>query len=211
MLIAGAFLSTLFPVIGPAVAQLPALSQMALVVVPALAVSVPAPTPVISEKLASLALARWETVSLPVHVSNTLFECHCPSEEPHEKEGEVLSIRTVKVRGTSLLPPISFAKYETIVSPSAEINTEVDAPLTVVAGIISAPLALKVISLTPEPPSLSSASIETFTLSLVQPARFEDGSELKDEVGGVESYGPGTNVMLLIGKGVVTVPFELAT
>ena len=61
MLMPGAFLSTLLPEIGPAIAQLPARSQTVRLFVRALAVSVPGETFVIRLKDASLAAARPET------------------------------------------------------------------------------------------------------------------------------------------------------
>src|SRR5688500_17394457 len=79
MTITGAFLSTLLPPIGPAVAQLPTLSQTSRLPVSALAVSVPAGTPVERVNAASAELARPELASCAVQAMLTSLGCHCPS------------------------------------------------------------------------------------------------------------------------------------
>src|SRR5215217_3115821 len=63
----GSFLSTLFPPSGPAVVVCPTPSVSTFELVNALAVSFPAKTFVVSEKLESLAGARPDPPSAPVH------------------------------------------------------------------------------------------------------------------------------------------------
>src|SRR2546429_9801506 len=88
----GAFLSTLFPVIGPAAVLLPAASPTLLPFVDALLVSVPAATLDVKLKLASAALARPEPPSLAVHAIETSDACHAPSAEPQLTVGALRSI-----------------------------------------------------------------------------------------------------------------------
>src|SRR5436190_22792445 len=76
----GAFLSTLFPPTGPAVAQLPATSQTGRLFVTALLVSVSAAVLVGNEKAASaVGFARSETASRAVHGTFTSAACQTPS------------------------------------------------------------------------------------------------------------------------------------
>ena len=87
----GAFLSTLLPAIGPAVAQLFVLSQTWYVPVLAFAVSVPTATEVDSVKFASDAFASPEPLSWAVHEMITSEACQTPSAEPQEMVGGVES------------------------------------------------------------------------------------------------------------------------
>ena len=86
--------SILLPVTGPAVAQLPAMSQTCRVPVDALGVSLPAATLVVSWKAASPALARPEPVSLAVQEIDTFNGCHAESAKPHDINGALLSTPT---------------------------------------------------------------------------------------------------------------------
>src|SRR5439155_20220699 len=70
-----------------------------------------------------------------------------------------------------------------VVWPSLLIGIEADAPLTNVDAIGWSPVALQVISLTPEPPSLSVALSVTITLLLFQPARLGSGDRVAVVVG----------------------------
>src|SRR5215212_9246601 len=110
MVMLGAFLSTLFPPMGPAVVQLPALSQTVRVPVEALVVSVSTATFVESEKERSEALTKPETLSLAAQVIFTSPECHNPSAGSQETEGAVLSRLTVKACVASTFPALSVAK-----------------------------------------------------------------------------------------------------
>jgi hypothetical protein len=87
----GAFLSTLLPAIGPAVAQAPTLSQTCRLFVEALGVSVPAPTAVVRLKPASAAFANPDPLSLAVQAIATSLLCHALSAAPHETVGAFLS------------------------------------------------------------------------------------------------------------------------
>src|SRR5207249_2335696 len=87
----GAFLSTMFPETGPAVAKLPTASATGWLPVEAFASSVPAGTLVESEKLASPGLASPEPPSLAVHPIETSVACHVPSAEPQLTSGAFLS------------------------------------------------------------------------------------------------------------------------
>src|SRR5262245_51913050 len=111
MVMLGAFLSTLLPLMGPAVAVLPARSAMLRLPVVALAVSVSLGTVVLRVKLASAAFASPDPPSLAVQAMLTSLACHRPSALPHETLGGVLSIWTVRVLGASWFPPLSVAKY----------------------------------------------------------------------------------------------------
>src|SRR5829696_1634065 len=111
----GAFLSTLLPATGPAVAQLPALSQTCCESVEALASSAPSATPVVS--VTSPGLTRPEPpASVGEQVMETLSACHAPSALPQLGAGAVLSILTVKVWPPSVLPELSVEKYVTVCS-----------------------------------------------------------------------------------------------
>src|SRR5437667_11148834 len=88
----GALRSTLLPAIGPAVAQLPALSQTWRLSVDAFASSLPAGTLVDSEKLASAGFARPEPLSFAVQGMLTLLACQLPSGEPQVIVGGVVSL-----------------------------------------------------------------------------------------------------------------------
>src|SRR5438093_4253192 len=89
----GAFLSALFPEIGPAVVQFPAVSQTERLAVVAFAVSVSAGMLVVSENDASAGFASPLSVSLAVHPIDTSDPCHIPSAVPHVTAGGILSTR----------------------------------------------------------------------------------------------------------------------
>src|SRR3989442_5674049 len=89
--IVGAFLSTLMPPIGPAVAQLLIASQTWSEPVEAFAVSLPDGTLVERVKLASDALARPDPESAAVHASETSVACQSPSGCAHWRVGAVVS------------------------------------------------------------------------------------------------------------------------
>src|SRR5690348_11480336 len=97
-MIPGPFLSTLFPLIGPTVTQLSALSQTLRLLVAAVGVSTPLGTLVTSEKLASAGVASPEpgSGSLAMQAKLTSVACHCPSGAPGKQlppiVGFVLSI-----------------------------------------------------------------------------------------------------------------------
>src|SRR5262245_17103266 len=175
MVIAGPFRSTLFSPIGPAFAQFPARSQTARASVDALAVSVPAGTLVESEKLASDALDKPETASLELQAILASIPCHRPSAGPQEMFGECWSNLIVMLCAGSALPALSRAKYVIEVTPSPVMLNEADAPCTVVEGIGCAPVAEKVISLTPDPSTSSWTARFTVTSPLFQPAAFAAG------------------------------------
>src|SRR6266545_1970809 len=107
----GPFLSTLLPLIGPAVAELPTASPTAWVPVEALASSVSAGTLVDRENLASAGLTKPEPASLAVQAILTSLPCQFPSALPHETVGAFLS---------TLLPLIGPAVAE-LPTPSATL------------------------------------------------------------------------------------------
>jgi len=76
---------------GPAVEQLPALSQIDLLPVDASPVSVPPALFVVSEKLASPKATKPDVGSVEVHAMETSDPCHDPSAAPHETAGPVAS------------------------------------------------------------------------------------------------------------------------
>ena len=82
MTMLGGFLSTLFPLTGPAVTQLFTASQMLRLLVEALLLSTPEATFVESVKLVSAGFARPDPPSLAVAAITTSTACHCPSAEP---------------------------------------------------------------------------------------------------------------------------------
>src|SRR5207237_2967372 len=84
--------------------------------------------------------------------------------------GGVLSSLTVIVCGGSAFPALSLAEKVTVVWPSVAMLIVTDAPVTVVLAIGWAPVALYVISLTPEPPALSVALSVTARSLLFHPA-----------------------------------------
>src|SRR4051812_23428814 len=115
----GALRSTLLPVTGPAVAQLPALSQTCRVPVAALAVSLPAATDVLNEKLASLALARPDVASVAVHAIDTLPACHSESALPQATVGATVSTVSVRLAGDgSVFCAASVARTWNVCEPS---------------------------------------------------------------------------------------------
>ena len=83
----GALRSTLFPSIGPAVAQLSARSQTCRDPVAALPSSVPGGTEVESENAASAGSARPDPVSSAVQAIETLLACQSPSTAPQATTG----------------------------------------------------------------------------------------------------------------------------
>jgi hypothetical protein len=87
----GGLRSTLIPLIGPAVAQLSALSQTSWLSVEAFAVSVPVATLVVSVNDASAGFARPEPVSAAVQRRVTLDACQSVSVVPQETAGGLLS------------------------------------------------------------------------------------------------------------------------
>ena len=80
---AGALRSTLFPPMGPAVAQFPAASHTRRVPVDAFASSTPAGTDVDNVKAASLAFARPDPLSRAAQPIETFAPCHTPFATPH--------------------------------------------------------------------------------------------------------------------------------
>lgn len=105
----GACLSILLPSMGPATAQLPALSHMFWLAVRASEFSVPVGTFVESEKLASSGLARPAPLSLALQVMPTSVACQIPSAAAQSAVGVVESSGTgfswpaTKVTVTSLM------------------------------------------------------------------------------------------------------------
>lgn len=133
----GAFLSTLFPLTGPAVAQLPATSHTAREAVSALAVSVPSGTVVAREKEASAGFTSPEPpASAAVQGIVTFTADHWAFALPQVITGGVRSIFAVRVLAVSMLPALSSAKKETVVTPEAVIATPALEPLTTVDGIV---------------------------------------------------------------------------
>src|SRR5262245_12424424 len=108
MLMLGAFLSILLPLIGPAVALLPALSATLRLLVAALAFSVPLATLVERLKLASAAFARSEVASLAVQAIFTSLACQTLSAVPHATLGAVAS--RLMVTDWLLVPPALVAE-----------------------------------------------------------------------------------------------------
>src|SRR5258706_6189160 len=104
----GGFLSTLFPPIGPAMAQLPATSHTERVPVSALAVSVPSGTFVASENELSAAFkSPAPPASDTVQGIVTFAADHWPLALPHAIVGAVRSIFTVSDLVASTLPALS--------------------------------------------------------------------------------------------------------
>src|SRR6266446_6229101 len=104
MLIAGGFLSTMLPATGPAVAQLPATSQIERVPVCALEVSVPAGTLVLREKVASWGLARPEPASLALQRMLVSLACQRASGPPQLTTGGLVSRTVTCVCAVALKP-----------------------------------------------------------------------------------------------------------
>ena len=104
IVIVGGFLSTLLPVIGPAVVHPPSLLHTWRLFVAALAVSVPIGTAVVRVKFASAAFASPDSVSLAVHVIVTLLLCHAPSDAPHDTCGGVESTPYTSAEARPLMP-----------------------------------------------------------------------------------------------------------
>src|SRR3954470_19939068 len=104
--------------------------------------------------------------------------------------GMVLSIRTVNDCGCSWFPASSVAKKVSVVAPSVVSGTVASPPLSVVAAIACAPLAVYLISLTSFAPSGSEAVSETVTAPLFQPAAFAAGCWAALVVGAVVSVCP---------------------
>src|SRR5689334_11324909 len=95
MEIVGAFLSTLFPLIGPAVVHPPLLLHTCRLFVVAFAGSVPTAVVVVRLKAASAAFASPDSGSLAVHAIVTSPLCQAPSDAPHETSGGVASLRNI--------------------------------------------------------------------------------------------------------------------
>src|ERR1051325_9006980 len=81
----------MMPLMGPAWAQLPRLSQMVLLLVRAFAVSMPDDTEVVRMKIASAEFAKPEPLSVAVHAIATSPACQSPSVAPHWIVGGVVS------------------------------------------------------------------------------------------------------------------------
>src|SRR6266545_958051 len=186
MVIVGAFLSIMLPLIGPPTVKFPATSNTVCVPVNALFVSVPAGTLVKSRKLASAGFARPDSASLAVQAMLTSVACQRPSAEPHNTTGSVLSMRTVLVFVVSTLPQLSRAKNETTVMPSLLSVNDAVAPFTVVVEMVCAPAALYVMRRTPATPESVAFSV-TRTLVLFQPLTLASGVSVAVVVGGVTS------------------------
>src|SRR5215216_5336940 len=104
----GAFLSTLTPVMGPAVAVLPTASVRVLVPVWALLFSLPSATLVDKEKFASLVGLRPEPPSEAVQLKVWLVACQSLSAVGQEKLGAFLSTLTPVMAGAvTVLPATS--------------------------------------------------------------------------------------------------------
>src|SRR5205814_2561576 len=88
----GAFLSILLPAIGPAVTQLPAVSQTWRASVAAFASSASVGTLVDSEKVAPPGVASPEPSSLALQARLTFPPCQTPAGASQASEGAVLSI-----------------------------------------------------------------------------------------------------------------------
>jgi hypothetical protein len=116
----GAFLSTLFPPTGPAVAQLPALSQIWRLSVDALPVSTPAATCVVSKNEASAAFARPDCESLAVQAMLTSEATHWPSGEAHAIVGPVVS--RLIVMEFEAVPPALVAVQVKVVPAVSEVT-----------------------------------------------------------------------------------------
>jgi hypothetical protein len=80
------------PLIGPAVAQFPALSQTFRLPIEAFAVSVPPGTLVVKVKRASDRLVSPDPLSLAVQTMLTSDACQSPSGVPHKMTGGVGSV-----------------------------------------------------------------------------------------------------------------------
>src|SRR6266403_3501734 len=126
----GPFLSTLFPTMGPAVAQLPATSQTTRVPVVAFAVSAPAATPVASEKLASEGLLKPEPLSVTEQAMPTSTACHKPSAPPHVIFGGMVSRTFTLKLASAVLPCVSVAEQLTVLVPRGNIDPEAGAQVT---------------------------------------------------------------------------------
>src|SRR5437016_4643831 len=108
MVMLGTFLSTLLPLIGPAVVALPARSATLRLFVAALAVSLLLGTVVLRVKFAFAAFARPDAPSLAVQAMLTSLTCHRPSALPHNTLGGVLSmLMPLTVTGSAAFPALS--------------------------------------------------------------------------------------------------------
>src|SRR5215216_1804780 len=113
----GAFLSTLTPVMGPAVAVLPTASVRVLVPVWALLFSLPSATLVDKEKFASLVGLRPEPPSEAVQLKVWLVACQSLSAVGQEKLGAFLSTLTPVMAGAvTVLPATSVVDREKLES-----------------------------------------------------------------------------------------------
>src|SRR5262249_25653803 len=109
MLIAGAFLSTMMPAMGPAFAQFPARSQIRRLPVSEFAVSVPAGTLVFSVKVASPGFARPDPESLAEQPRVTSVACQSASGLAHMICGGVVSVAPLTERLACAVFPLSLA------------------------------------------------------------------------------------------------------
>src|SRR5256885_9190920 len=107
--------------------------------------------------------------------------------------GGVLSRRTIWAFDASTFPALPTAKYVSVVAPSPVIVTEPAEP-AMTPDPACAPLRLKWISFTPDPPGLSVAASATVTLLLFQPAALGAGDGVGVVVGGVVSAATGVRI-----------------
>ena len=120
----GGLRSTLIPAIGPAVAQLPALSHTWRLFVDADAVSTPVTTVVDSVKLASPGFASPDPLSDAVQATEMFPECHAESGVAHERFGETVS-RTVTTKPVfAELPWASVAEHVTVVVAIGKVDPD---------------------------------------------------------------------------------------
>ena len=151
----GETLSILMPGIGPAVEQCPSRSHTIRVFVDAFAVCVFAATFVVNANEASDAFNKPTPASVAVQLMLTSALCHALSGGPHATSGLAVSMFTVAVTLTLLVPATSCAEPVTSVLPSALIGTDVlavpsgerssggdEESLIVVEPIVVAPVAL---------------------------------------------------------------------
>ena len=139
----GGFLSTLFPPIGPAMAQLPATSHTERVPVSALPVSLPSGTFVASENDASAVFkSPAPPASVAVQGIVTFAADHWPLALPQAIAGGVRSILTVSDLVASTFPALSSAKKEIVVTPDVVTAKLAVEPFTTVDAIVCAPVAL---------------------------------------------------------------------
>ena len=153
----GAALSIFTPVIGPAVAQLPTLSQTWTEFVEAFGLVVPAGADAVSVTLAWAGLARPEPGSLAVHVKVTAPPCQLESAEVHETVGGALSIMKPVMAGIGVqLSTLSQS------CPAAVEALDVEVP----AGTEVDSVTLPVLDVPPEMPDSASVPVHVTVWSL---------------------------------------------